>query len=287
VELTLLIAPLALAIYSAATGYLRLKWLLTVLFAALTYGLLSCLVAARRLYFLSMASSHGALLAVVLAIPLSRAFQPLTEYGWALVVGLALMYFVGLMISKGVDPDVATAAFVSMAASLSVVGMYFVLSNYPMGADLWAVVLGDPLLASWGDVAYAGAITAATAISTILTYREQICIGLERDCAVLSGINVALYDWLLYTLLGVGTIALVRIVGFVLEHVLISLPAATAVMVARGSREVLGLSVGLSVAASAVGLCLAVSVNLSPTGLIGLLLFLTYLTVLLSRRVLS
>jgi len=260
------------------------QWVLIMASAAITYGLLSSLISARRLYFLSAASAHGALLAVVLAIPISRIVGILNEYIWSILLGLVLIYYVGYLISRGVDPDVATGVFTSMTASLSIIAMYFVLTQYSINTDLWAIILGDPLLASWHDTLFATIVMIITIISIFLTYREQVCIGVERDCTILSGVNVALYDWLTYTLLGLATIALIKVVGFVLEHVLILLPAAIAIQISRSSREVLIVSVLVSLFSSILGLFIAIAFNLSPSGIAGVILFLIYVFIFAVRR---
>jgi len=259
------------------------RWVIVMSSAAIAYGVLSPLIAARKLYFLAGASPHAALLAAVLAIPLSRT-TAVSEYLWALLLGTLLIYVVGYMINRGVDPDAATAAFVAFTASSSVMALYFVLTNFPMETDIWAYIVGDPLLVSWSDAYYAAGIAMAVLLAALLTRREQVCIGVDRDYARLTGINVDLYDLLIFTLIAVTTIGLIRIVGFVLEHVLILLPAAFATSVAGSSREAIYLSVGASLVASLLGLGLAMATNTAPAGATGLILFTAYMVGLLSRR---
>lgn len=276
----LLLLTLALCVFSI---YEFSRWATIIIFASLTYGALSPLISARRLYFLSAASIHTALLAVVLAIPLAR-LTGLNEYGFAVAIGLMLTYCVGYAIYRRIDADVITAVFVSLTASLSVLAMYFVLTKFSIGADLWAIILGDPLLASREDAYYAMAVALFTVVAIVLTYREQVCIGIERDCAVLSGINVMFYDWIMYTLLGMATIAMIKIVGFVLEHVLLFLPSAIAVTLARSSKDVLIFSVFVSLISGLVGLHISVMLNQAPSGVIGLLMFLIYVAVIALKR---
>jgi len=223
---------LALIIFITITlGYHHPKWVAVIICASLIYGVLSPIISARKLYFLSIASSHSALLAVVLAIPLAKIC--LNEYLWSILIGISLLYCVCYAIEKGIDIDVATAIFVSFTSSASVIAMYLVLTNYPVETDLWSIILGDPLLVNWYDVYYTMIIAIITVMIVLLTYREQISIGIEKDCATLSGINVKLYDILLYTILGIATISMIKIVGFVLQHVLIALPSAISMLLAK------------------------------------------------------
>jgi len=74
------------------------------------------------------------------------------------------------------------------------------------------------------------------------------------------------------------------VVGFVLEHVLLLLPAAIATRLSESSRDVLVASTSVSVMASLVGLYLAVLLDQSPAGVVGLLLLAIYLAVLVLKR---
>ncbi len=277
----LLILVLAIFLSSIVTD---LKWVLVMSIAALTYGLLSPVVAARRLYFLASASPHSALLAAVLAIPLARIFDIVNEYVWAIFLGLLLTYIVGYMIHKGIDTDTATATFVAFTASASVMAIYYVLTSFPLETNIWAIIVGDPLLADWNDIAYASVVMVFTALLVLLTCREQICLGIDRDYVKLAGIRVEIYDWIMFTLLGLTTVALIRIVGFVLEHVLILLPATIATTASKSARDAMYLSIISSFAASILGLHLAVALGLAPAGIAGLSLLTLYIFALLGRK---
>jgi len=272
------------ALAAAEALFLSPRWVAVVLSAALAYGFMSSIVAARRLYFLAGATAHSALLAAVLALPLAAFTGLLGEEGWALLVGLVLTYAVGYMIYRGVDPDTATAVFVAATASASVLAIYYVLTRFPLEVELWAIVVGDPLLASQHEAWLALAVAALTTAGVLLTYREQVYVGIDREFAQLSGIRVWAYDLLAFTLLALTTVGLIKVVGFVLEHVLLLLPAAIATRLSESSRDVLVASISVSVLASLVGLYLAVLLDQSPAGVVGLLLLAIYLAVLVLRR---
>jgi len=176
------------------------KWLLTVVLASVMYGTISPLVYARRLQFLSAASSHTALLAVLISIPLSMYIP---TYLTSMLVGLALMYAVGYAINRGVEPNTATSILVSFTASASVLAMYYVITNYELQTDIWALILGDPLLTTWKDLMFLGLVALLVILVASLTYREQFHIGFDRDCATLAGINVKLYDIAFYSILAI------------------------------------------------------------------------------------
>lgn len=257
---------------SSDQSFIVLKWLLTVTLASVMYGTVSPIVYARRLQFLSAASSHTALLAVLISIPLS-SYIP--SFVTALIVSLILMYSVGYAISKGIDPNVSTSILVSFTASSSVLAMYYIVTNYEVGMDVWALILGDPLLTTWNDLTILFIVTLLVVTITMLTYREQFHIGLDRDCATLC-VNVKIYDFIFYTILAISTVAMIKIVGFVLQHVLILLPCAIAMRFAKGSKSLILSSLFISTCASILGLILAMELNLSPSGVIGIVMFSFY-----------
>lgn len=243
------------------------KWILTVTLTSVMYGSISPLVYARRLQFLSAGSSHMALLAVLIAL-----FLPLPFYITSTLIVLLLIYAVGYAISRGVDPDTATSIAISLTASLSVLTMYYILTIYEIKSDIWAFILGDPLLTTWSDILFLSLISLIVILTSYLTYREQFHIGFDRDCAALS-INVRIYDILFYTILAVSTISMLKIVGFVLQHVLILLPCAIAMGFVRGARSLMIFSTSISIFSSILGLLISIAFDLSPSGMIGLVMF--------------
>jgi ABC-type Mn2+/Zn2+ transport system permease subunit len=250
--------------------------------AALVFGLLGSLVAARRLYFLAGAAPHASLLAALTALPLAFGLGlPLSPTLAAL--GVLLVWLVGLIIYRGFDPDTATSLFVSLSASLSVILAYMIETRYALGFDLAALVFGDPLLATHSDAAAAAAVAAAVAVAVLATYREQVYIGVDREAARLTGLRVWLYDAVFFTILGLGVSVLIKAVGFVLEHVLVLVPGVIACY-APSSRDALLYAVSSSLLSAAAGLSLAIYLDISPVGATGVILFLLYLAAWLSSK---
>ncbi len=276
-----LIITLVVIAYSA----LDPKWVLVVVSASIAYGVLGPVIATRRLYFLAGASAHSALLAVSLAIPLTYVTIVSSVYFWSIVIGMVLLYVIGIAIVRSRDPDKVTAVFVAMTASLSVMAIYYVLTNYPLSTSLWAYIIGDPLLADWHDVLISIAASAIICILIILTYREQVLLGIDRDSAKLAGIRVYIYDWALFTSLGLATIVMLRTIGFILEHIFILIPAAIATVIGETSLDALLGSLSITLISGVLGLYLAVVLNLAPAGMIGTVMLISYALILTLRKI--
>ncbi|WFO75855.1 metal ABC transporter permease [Desulfurococcaceae archaeon MEX13E-LK6-19] len=261
------------------------RWVIVMVSASITFGVLAPVVAVRRLYFLAGAVPHSALLAVVIAIPLARILGLLDEYFWSIIIGTLLIYCVGYAIYRGVDADTATAVFVALTASLSVIVLYYVLTSYPLQTSIWAFIVGDPLLVSWKDVYIALTVSVIVFIVVVLTYREHVVIGIDKDCVRLAGIKVKFYDWILFTVLGIATITMLKIIGFVLEHVFILLPAAIATTSSESSFNAFLVSLAVSMFAALTGLYVTVVTGFAPAGITGLMLFSVYLGVLVMKKI--
>ncbi len=259
------------------------RWLLAIASASLAAGALSPLIAARRLYFLAGSLPHTALLAVALAIPLTGADNPYLVLV-AIAVSVALIYAFEALQAAGVDPDTAASVFLAFTASACVIAVYYVLTQYRLEASLWAYILGDPLLASWGDVAATALVSGVVVVASLATYRRQVLIAVSRETARLAGVRVWAYDALLLAMLAAATVGMLRTLGFVLEHVLLLLPGVVAATLCEQARTCLAVSLAVSLAAGVAGLLLALVLDTAPAGTIGLLMLAAYTVALAARR---
>ncbi len=258
-------------------------WVAVMVSAALTLGAISALVGARKLFFLAGAAPHSGLLAALAAIPLSfiTGYDPVLI---ASLIGVLLVYIVGYAIHRGHDPDVSTSVFIAFSASLSVILAYYVLTSYPVQTDISAIILGDPLLATPREALFMVGLSIVSFIIVWTTYREQVSIGIDRDSARLAGIRVWVYDLVVFTLLGLAAAALLRIIGFILEHVLILIPVSIALTASKSSGKAFTISILSALTAGLLGLNIALYFNLPPSGVTGAVLLAYYLLSLMGRK---
>jgi len=259
------------------------RWVVVVVFASLTYGILSPVIAARRLLFLAGALPHTALLSAVLALILSKSIGGAMEL-WSVIACITFTLLVALLLSKGVEPDTATAIFVSLSISLTVISIYYVLTTFPIEVSLWAYILGDPLLVSWRDVYYMVAISLIVLTLIVPFLREHVLIGVDRDFVRLSGVKTIVYDVAFMVSLALATVGLLKAVGFVVEHVMLLLPGTIAAMIACSGKETIVLGLLVSLLGGLIGLTISLIVGLAPSGLIGLILLSFYLLSLSFKR---
>ncbi|ABL77533.1 metal ABC transporter permease [Thermofilum pendens] len=260
--------------------YIDPRWLIVILGSSVSFSVLSPVIHARRLNFFAATLPHSSLLAVSLGYLLSflLGYSPTL---WAIPISVALSFLLVVLIHRGVSEDSATSAFVSFSVSASVAAMYYILTKFPSEVSLWSYILGDPLLVTWEDVAVTVVVTAVATLSTLLIYMKEVVIGLDRDFSQLLGINVNLHDYLVVFVLTLVSISLLKVVGFVLEHVVLLLPATVSVQLAKSAKEFLGYSLLVSTVSGLLGLFTSIYANVAPSAMYGFVMLGLYLAVLL------
>ena len=281
---TLLIVISILSI--AVAMFTDVRWTITMLCTSIVYGALSPAIAARRLYFLAAAAPHTALFSALLAIPIASSVSCLPLYLWALILGIPLINIVAYMVRRGVDPDVATSILVAFTASGSVIMMNIVREVYS-SYSVWSYIVGDPLLVSESQLPYLAIVAIAILTLVTLSYREILSLGIDRDSVFLAGVRTQVYDFLLFTLIAVAAIAMIGVVGFVLEHILILLPASIAIALTDSAFRALMLSIAISVISGLLGLALSLHLGIAPAGAIGMILLLIYTGAAYIRKVIK
>ncbi|MEM4752611.1 MAG: metal ABC transporter permease [Sulfolobales archaeon] len=264
---------------------LLLKWLLTITMSSLIYGNLSILISARRLYFLATVTPHSALLAVIIAVIINRIVGVLNEFLWSAIIGCALMFCVGYFIRRGSDTDTITSVYVALTASASVIAMNYILTSFKISYSLWSVILGDPLLIAWSDLPPLLLITVITIFLTALSLKYHVYAGVDPDYVKLVSTRKWLYDYALFFLLGVTSVALIRVTGFILQHILILLPSIVAVKISESSRKAYAAGLITSILAGVLGLQIAILTNSSPSGMIGGIFILIYVISLVISKI--
>jgi zinc/manganese transport system permease protein len=257
--------------------------------AGLLFGLVSPLIAARRLYFLAGAAPHSGLFAALGAIIVSYLIgigvsNTYELYSLSIVIGVLAIYIAGYMVFRGVDPDIAASTLVAFTSSMSVVEAYYVKTSLPVPFDVLSVVFGDPLLVTSKELLVVIATLVLAILVVVFTYHGQVYLGIDRDLAMLSGIKLWAYDLALFTLLGALVVSLIRVVGFILEHILLLLPGAIASLYARSSRDALIVSVLVSLIATSIGMLVSLVIPIAPSGAIGLSMLGIYVALILLRR---
>ncbi len=243
----------------------------------ISYGLISNVVAARRLYFLAAASSHSALFAASLGMSIYLILGGNPRY-WSLLVGIVLLNLVAYLIRVSRNRDVATSVFVSLTSSLGVITLYYLSQIARISKrDLMSIIVGELTSISSTYVLEAILITLVLVTAVIATYYGLIYESISD--------GISKYDVILYVILALVTVGLIKLTGCILEHVLILMPGAIASMTSRRAKDSLVISTISSITATSIGLLSSVISGLSPSGVAGVFLVGTYVLIMLIKKV--
>ena len=189
--------------------------------------------------------------------------------GHAVVPGVALAYLLGLPYSAGafVAGGLAAASMVIVRARTklredAVIGIIFtsffalgllIVSLNPTAVDVQAIVMGNILGISDGDVIQVVIISVVSLAILILKWKDLMLVFFDENHARTVGINPRALQVLFFALLAACTVAALQTVGAILVIAMVVTPGATAYLLTDRFRNLLIIAVILGSATAAVG----------------------------------
>ena len=189
--------------------------------------------------------------------------------GHAVVPGVALAYLLGLPYSAGafVAGGLAAASMVLVRARTklredAVIGIVFtsffalgllIVSLNPTAVDVQAIVMGNILGISDGDVIQVVLISVVSLAILILKWKDLMVVFFDEGHARTVGLNPRLLQVLFFALLAACTVAALQTVGAILVIAMVVTPGATAYLLTDRFRNLLVIAVMLGSATAAVG----------------------------------
>jgi len=232
---------------------------------------------------LSAAMPHIALFSASLALAVTKAGQAQTiALATAINVSIALAYRQAVLAAR--NEDAVTSVTVGLATSSSVLVLYYLYKRARFSGEVAALIVGDPLLVSPASVAFTVVGCALVLLFVLPFWKEHMIVGLDRDYAKITGLRATLYDLAYYALLAASSTLFIRTVGYILLHVLLLMPGSIAVLASPTLSQVMQVSAALALTVAAASLFLGIHADVSPTGLIGVLLIVIYAVASAYRR---
>jgi len=267
-----------------------LRALLASLMVSVLLGLLSPLINAKGLAFLTHALFHSLLFGAVLGMILGLVFENLSLVMLtALFVTIAVVLLIAHLEQLGFSPDSAVGIVASFVAGLTVLGfgiLYRVMATrpyFPLGESIVSYLTGDIFLIGLGDLKVLVLGGALLFFTMLLLYRDFLYLSFDPEGVESYGGNVRAYLMILYVLVGAIGSLIVQTVGLITLQVVAVLPGAIALMVSSDLRKVLGVSLFLTLGVQLSSVLLAYVTDIPPSGLATLILGAIY-GVLLFRR---
>lgn len=189
--------------------------------------------------------------------------------------------------SGRVTGDVALAVcfYGGLAAGVVLLGL-----ADSVDTNIVSYLFGSILTVEAAEVRVVVGLGLVAALLVLVFARSLFAVAVDDEWSRVAGLPVAALNTLLSVLVAITIVAAMRVVGILLVAALMVLPVASAQILARSQRAIIGWSVGIGVTSAVVGLGVARQWALAPGGTIVLVSVALFVVVSLSlgarRRVL-
>ena len=220
-------------------------------------GFFGVFVVQRGLSFMGNGLAHATFGGVALALLL----------GWGHHLWVAAPFTVAIALGitwsqrrTGMSGDTMIGIFFAISMAL---GIIFLHLRREYTADAWAILFGDVLTVTAGDVWLMAAAMAAV-LAALPLWNRWAYATFDRELAEADRLRVGRDDYLLSVFLALTVVVSVKVVGVVLIAALLVIPAATARLLAPTFLAMTLISLGLGLGGVLAGMALAWPLDLPP-----------------------
>jgi len=254
--------------------------LIAGLLAGVACGMVGTYVVARRITYLAGAIAHCVLGGMGGAIYAKYALtgswvddtlglEWITPIGGAIVAALLaaiIIALVSLRFKQREDTVISALWAVGMAAGVLLI---YMTPGYQQ--NLMGYLFGDIVMVSSTELILLAILDAVVVLVCLLFGRQLLAVCFDEEFARTRGLRVDMYYVLLLCLTALTVVLLVSVVGIVMVIALLTLPAATAGILAKRLWQVMALAVLLSMTLTTAGLAISYGPSL-PAGPVIILL---------------
>jgi len=161
------------------------------------------------------------------------------------------------------DSAVAVLLSAGLATGVVLIGL-----SGGFSLDLYSFLFGSILLISYNDQLMIVVLSLIVLAIMYKIYRKLVYIAFDEEQAKVSGIGVTKLNYLFIVLASITVITSVRLVGVLLISSLIVIPNITAMMLGKGFKKTLMISIFTAVSSVIGGIVISYIMNLAPGGTI-------------------
>lgn len=255
------------------------RMLIAGVLASVACGIVGSFVVVRRIVFVSGGISHSAFGGVGMAYLLQdrlgwAAFDPLIGAGLFAVLAAAVLS--SGWIRRRMREDSAIGALWVVGMAVGILLLALVDRSHVRVQDPVSILFGNILLIRAIDLWVMGGLVVAIGVIVTLLYKDLQILVFDEAFARLAGIRVGAMNFLLLLLVALTVVVLIKVVGVVLAIAMLTLPAATAGLLARNLPLMMVLSAVICAALTTAGGLLSLVWDLPPGAVIVLLLTLGF-----------
>lgn len=256
-------------------NYLSQTFVLRAIIASILTSILSSLMGSFMIYrglsFMASGVAHAALGGVAFSLLLSTfLLSSIDPIFGAIFFGIIMAFIVGYMGKGGEIEKMETGIGVSFAMAMSLAVLFMTVIPPIYLPKIWGYLMGDIFLLTDRDLIQLFSVTVITSLITAVFYKEFIYVSFDMEGAMVHGMNVKFYHYLMLILMALAIIFEVRAVGAILVYVIMIVPAATASMLLKDMRKSMILIFLISFVSQFIGIILAYFFPASPSALAGL-----------------
>ncbi len=258
-----------------AHGFMQ-KALIAGIAVAVVCSFMGIFLVLRRYALFGDGMAHVAFGGISIGLVLG-VFPLWTAFAASILGGLGLQK---LRNSTKISGDAAVA--VVLVSGLAV-GVLLVSASGGFSVDLFSFLFGSILLISTEDVMLIVAISAGIVGTLLALHRQFLHLTFNEEQARVAGLNVTLLNYAFVVLAAVTVVTSMRLVGILLISALIVIPNISAIMLGKGFKKTVGISILFSVLSVVAGILLSYYFDLAPSGTIVLVAVAILLAVLAAK----
>jgi len=209
-----------------------IKPFILLIFLGITYSILGIFVLLKRLSFFSDGIAHASIFSLSIAYLLGLELIPVGILGG--IFFSSLIYF--LEKKTRIYSDALIGFIFVTFLSLGIIVVSFKKGYQP---ELLNFFIGNILTLSQFDFYLVISISFIILFSVIFLFKKYMLIFLDRNEAILRGLNVNFYEYLFYLTLGIATILGIKIIGIVLITALLILPPMSSSLLSRNFKQLI------------------------------------------------
>ena len=226
--------------------------------SGLACGIIGTFIVIKRISFISGSIAHASFGGIGLAYFLG--FSPVLG---AMIFSVLSALGIGVINKKNKSQEDASIG--AIWAIGMAVGLIFIYFKAGYAADLFTYLFGNILLSTTLDVWYILLLDIFIIVSVVFLFKWLVAMIFYEEFAVVTNIPVFPLYLFFLILVALSVVILIKSVGVILVIALLTLPAATAQLLSKSFKHIIGWAILLAILENLSGIILSYYLNL-PTG---------------------
>ncbi|WP_457623288.1 metal ABC transporter permease [Persephonella sp.] len=241
-------------------------------------SVISLFINLKNWSFITVGISHATFGGLSIGLFLSIS-PPIT--GMIFAVGIGLL--IGYISRKGdIHEDITIGILFSLSMAVGVIFLTFT-PNY--NTEMFTFLFGNILTITELEILTLAVFTLLSLIFIGYFFQKIMFCCYNEDVAYVSGINTKFYYYSIILIISIATVLSVKLVGVILTSAMMILPSALSRQIFWHYKNILVLSVIISIIMVVGGIFLSYSYNLPTGATIVFIYSLTFLFVLLIKKI--